>query len=64
MFYQADTGTVIRDLVDELREYHPELKKSEAKLVILNALLGNVAREELFNQANFLIENGGYSDAE
>ena len=59
--YDVDMRCLMVDLVEEVREYHPELSKKDAKLLIMNALLGNVVREELLNQIDFLIENDGWS---
>lgn len=58
--YDVDTKGLMADLVEEIRSEHPELSKKDTKLLILNALLGNVVREEISNQINFLIENGGW----
>ena len=59
--YDVDMKILMIDLVEEIRSEHPELSKKDAKLLIMNALLGNVVREEISNQINFLIENGGWS---
>ena len=59
--YDIDMKILMVDLVEEIRSEHPELSKKDAKLLIMNALLGNVVREEISNQINFLIENGGWN---
>lgn len=59
--YDVDMRYLMIDLMETVREYHPELSKKDAKLLIMNALLGNVVREELLNQIDFLIENDGWS---
>ena len=59
--YDVDTKILMIDLIEEIRSEHPELSKKAARLLLLNALLGNVVREEISNQVNFLIENGGWS---
>lgn len=58
--YDVDMRYLMIDLVETVREYHPELSKKDVKLLIMNALLGNVVREELLNQIDFLIENDGW----
>lgn len=58
--YDVDMRYLMIDLVETVREYHPKLSKKDAKLLIMNALLGNVVREELLNQIDFLVENDGW----
>lgn len=60
--YDVNTSDVMNVLVNDVMEYCNVKTKKLAKALVLNALLANVVSEDIINQVNFLIENGGYSD--
>lgn len=58
--YELTATEAISVLVDSVRENHPDLSKSAAKSLVLNALIANCIIEEIDNQVDFLIEHSGY----
>lgn len=59
--YDVNSKETISMLVNEVTEQHPDLTKTQAKILVLNAIWSNLVVEEITNQVNFLIENNGYS---
>ena len=57
--YELTATDAIGVLVDSVRENHPDLSKSAAQSLVLNALIANCIIEEIDNQVDFLIEHSG-----
>lgn len=60
--YELKTSDVIATLIDEVQGNHPDISKTKAKALILNALISNCVIEEIQNQIDFLIDRGGFPD--
>ena len=60
--YAITATEAIDTLVGNVMLNHPYISKTQAKKLVLNALIGSCVIEEVNSQVNFLIENGGYAE--
>ena len=61
--YELKTSDVMATLIDEVQKNHPDLSKTKAKALVLNALISNCVIEEIQDQIDYLIDRGGFPDA-
>ena len=60
MLYNVNASEIIKDLISQVKENHPDLSDAKAKKLVLNALLANFIIDEIMGQVDYLIENDGY----
>lgn len=61
MLYDLKASEIISDIAEEVMTFG-EMTKSQAKKLVLNALVANCVQEEILNQVKFLLENDGYKE--
>ena len=61
MLYNVNASEIIKDLINQIKENHPDLSDAKAKKLVLNALLANFVIDEIMGQVDYLIENDGYN---
>lgn len=60
MLYQLTLTEIINNLINNIIEEYPKMKRTKAKQLVLNALIANCVNEAIMEQIKFLEENDGY----